>query len=93
MSFDVANQNHMFMSCLYYLFLAETVFREVGKELQWRRNYDFEELFGCHLTDNFDPTQDPAEQDEELRKVLTDSYQKFEASVSKVSFNVCLDFM
>ena len=40
--------------------LARKVFKEVGKLIQRRRHRDFVGHFGSHLTDTFQPEQDPA---------------------------------
>lgn len=40
--------------------LARKVFKEVGKLIQRRRHRDFVGHFGSHLTDTFQPDQDPA---------------------------------
>ncbi|GIY27932.1 death domain-associated protein 6 [Caerostris darwini] len=53
--------------------LAADIFKEIGKELQRRRQLDVEEDLASYVPDNVEIEDDPADHDEELKSKLTKS--------------------
>ena len=53
--------------------ISDEVFMCVGNKLQKRRKRDFENNFGCSLTDDYQPSNDPAIADLSLRKKLEEN--------------------
>jgi len=53
--------------------ISDEVFMCVGNKLQKRRKRDFENNFGCSLTDDYQPSNDPAIADLALRKKLEEN--------------------
>lgn len=53
--------------------ISDEVFMCVGNKLQKRRKRDFENNFGCALTDDYQPSNDPAITDLALRKKLEEN--------------------
>ncbi|GIY91844.1 death domain-associated protein 6 [Caerostris extrusa] len=53
--------------------LAADIFKEIGKELQRRRQLDVEEDLASYIPDNIEIEDDPADHDEELKSKLTKS--------------------
>ena len=53
--------------------ISDEVFMCVGNKLQKRRKRDFENNFGCALTDDYQPSNDPAIADLALRKKLEEN--------------------
>jgi len=53
--------------------ISDEVFMCVGNKLQKRRKRDFEKNFGCALTDDYQPSNDPAIADLALRRKLEEN--------------------
>lgn len=56
--------------------------------MQIRRIRDYKELFGCYLTDNLDPDDDPADKDENLKVTLEESNKNFERNINEVRYDL-----
>ena len=62
------------------------MFEDIGKKLKDRRWRDERELLGCYLTDDIKPDEDPAENDDHLKKTLEENSKKFHESINQVKF-------
>ncbi|KAG1948505.1 death domain-associated protein 6 isoform X1 [Pimephales promelas] len=64
--------------------IAQEAFRETGNKLQERRHLDMVYNFGCHLTDSYKPTLDPALVDPTLHRRLRSNRDMALSSLEEV---------
>ncbi len=64
--------------------LSKRIFKDVGKILKKRRQRDFKEHFGSHLTDRVKSEEDPALQSSELLERLKESLTKGQQALEEV---------
>lgn len=64
--------------------LSKKIFKDVGRILKKRRQRDFKELFGSHLTDRVRVEEDPALQSEDLLRELKESIKKGQQALEEV---------
>ena len=71
--FEANKQHCLKLSVQVLNEISDEVFMCVGNKLQKRRKRDFENNFGCALTDDYHPSKDPAIADLALRKKLEEN--------------------
>jgi len=71
--FEANKQHGLKLSVQALNEISDEVFMCVGNKLQKRRKRDFENNFGCSLTDHYQPSNDPAIADLVLRKKLEEN--------------------
>lgn len=71
--FEANKQHGLKLSVQALNEISDEVFMCVGNKLQKRRKRDFENNFGCSLTDHYQPSNDPAIDDLVLRKKLEEN--------------------
>ena len=74
--------------CRFYgLFkLAQDTFVALGRRLKARRKYDELDVLESYVPVEKQDEPDPADQDDELKKVLLESVKKGEDKLTKVSY-------
>ena len=71
--FEANKQHGLKLSVQALNEISDEVFMCVGNKLQKRRKRDFQNNFGCSLTDHYQPSNDPAIADLVLRKKLEEN--------------------
>ncbi|KAK3737611.1 hypothetical protein QZH41_000729, partial [Actinostola sp. cb2023] len=80
-----ANEKHNFgLSPSVLLEIAADLFTDIGNKIQKKRKKDYEYNFGCHLTDNYLSSLDPALNDNALRKKLDENRKVNENALENV---------
>ena len=75
--------------CILVLFLfqiAQDTFVALGRRLKARRTHDELDILESYIPVEKQDEPDPADQDDELKKVLLESVKKGEDKMTKVSF-------
>ena len=72
---------------VWFLFqIAQDTFVALGRRLKARRTYDELDILESYVPVEKQDEPDPADQDDELKKVLLESVKKGEDKMDKVSF-------